>query len=300
MKIFIKKIVSFFLFIAFIVLGISFIFNSYIINRTQFPLNKNTSNVIFGHSHSEVAFNDSLISNFQNLAQSGESYFYTYLKAKQVFKYNPQIENVFIEFSNIDVTRVRDKEIWSDKYINWRYPNYAAWMEFSEQALLLTKNPKSVVKTLPKTFKKQWKRITEKQFNYVSTTSGYLYIKESKLDSLIQSNYHLQNPNKEYFKKSNQNLYYLNKLIDLCVEYNKQVYLIRSPIYKNSFYRLNETLFQEVKEEQFSEIPFLDYGNYQVPNTYFRDLHHLNFKGAKVLSKQFNTWLQNKESKNSP
>ncbi len=300
MTLFIKKILSFFLLIAFTVLSVSFLFNSYINKKTQFSLSKNVTNIIFGHSHPEVAFNDSLISNFQNLAQSGESYFYTFLKAKQVFKNNPQIENVFIEFSNIDVTRVRDKEIWSDKYINWRYPNYAAWMRLSEQTLLFTKNPKSVVKVIPKTLKKQWERIIEKQFNYVSTTSGYLYVNESKLDSLIQSNYHLQNPDPDYFKKSNENLYYLNKLIDLCLEYDKNVYFVRSPIFKNSFYMWNESLFQEIRNKQFPNIPFLDYVNYQVPNSYFRDLHHLNFMGAADFSRQFNEWLQNKKPKNNP
>jgi len=80
MTLFIKKILSFFLLIAFTVLSVSFLFNSYINKKTQFSLSKNVTNIIFGHSHPEVAFNDSLISNFQNLAQSGESYFYTFLK----------------------------------------------------------------------------------------------------------------------------------------------------------------------------------------------------------------------------
>lgn len=297
MKLFLKKTIQFIVIIGISILSVSVTLNMYLNKKARFALDKNITSVVFGHSHPETAFNDSLIVNFKNLAQSGESYFYTYIKAKQVFKNNPQIENVFIEFSNIDVAKVRDKQIWSDKYINWRYPIYASWMNISENAFLLYKNPKSLIATLPKTYKKQVERIKTKHHNYINSTSGYLYITESKLDSLLNTNYPKEKPEDLYLTKSTDNLDYLKKLISLCYKESKQVYFVRSPLYKDSFYRANETLFQEIKKEVFPEITLLDYANLDVPNDHFRDLHHLNYKGAKKFSIIFNQWLQQKTGK---
>ena len=277
-----------FLCLLFISLAISSIsINSYIENKIYFKLNKNIKSVVFGHSHPETAFNDSLISDFKNLAQSGESYFYTYLKAKLVLNQNPQIKNVFIEFTNIDVTQIRDHEIWSDKYINWRYPTYAPLMSAKEWLLLVTKNPKAIGKTLPKTFKKQLSRIQSNHYNYCPVTSGYLYINESKLDSLLQANANKDIPDKEYYKESVYNLRYLEKLVSLCKEKNLNIYFVRSPLYKKSFYLSNNDLYTRIKNDNFPEIKLLDFNDFSLLNNEYRDLHHLNYKGAKKFSSWF-------------
>jgi len=295
MNLFLKKTTKFLIILCFSAVSISLLLNSYLNKKSKFSLNNNVKSVVFGHSHPETAFNDSLIVDFKNLAQSGESYFYTYIKAKQVFKNNPQIENVFIEFSNIDITKIRDEEIWNDKYINWRYPTYATWMNLQEHFFLLLKNPKSLIATLPKTYKKQVKRIKTKHFNYTKSTSGYLYINESKLDSLLQNRANTIQPEPNFFKESSHNLMYLKKLVALCQQHNKSVYFVRSPIYHESFYKWNELLFKEVKEKHFSKIELLDYVDLKLPINHFRDLHHLNYKGAKIFSQNFNNWLLNKK-----
>src|SRR5690606_746286 len=157
-----------------------------------------------------------LITNFKNLAQSGDSYFHTFIKAKEVLSQNPQVKTIFIEFTNIDVTQFRDEEIWEDRYMNWKYPIYAPIMDVKEHLFLLVKNPISLFKALPKTTKKQFSRIETNHYNFESVTSGYLYIKESKLDSLLLANSHKEPAVKNYFNKSTHNIAYLEKLIALC------------------------------------------------------------------------------------
>ena len=64
---------------------VAFILTSLLIDRNaKFSFKTPVKNVIFGHSHSECAYNDSLINNFKNLSQSRESYFYTFQKIKKV------------------------------------------------------------------------------------------------------------------------------------------------------------------------------------------------------------------------
>ncbi|REE81990.1 hypothetical protein BX611_1533 [Lutibacter oceani] len=291
MKQFIKKS-SLFIFLCALSIGLtSSLFNNYIGEKASFKLPKNVKNVVFGHSHPEVAFNDSLIANFKNLAQSGESYFYTYLKAKLVLNQNPQIKNIFIEFSNIDVTKNRDLEIWNDKYINWRYPIYAALMNTNERFFLATKNPSKFLNTLPKTFKKQLKRIHTGQYNYELKTSGYLFIKESKLDSLLSVNTNNIIPKLDYYKASTYNILYLEKLVSLCKSKNLNIYFIRSPLYKDSYFLSNNKLFYKIKSEKFSNITFIDFVDFPLENNEYRDFHHLNNKGARKFSLWFNDWL---------
>jgi hypothetical protein len=285
------------LFISCFVLAItilSVISNTYLNKNATFKLNKNINTVVFGHSHAETAYNDSLITNFKNLAQSGESYFYTHIKARQVLNQNPQIKNVFIEFSNIDITQIRDQEIWSDKYINWRYPIYSGLMNTSERFFLGLKNPKSFLKTLPKTFKKQFTRINNKHHSYNASTSGYLFIEESKLDSLLDQTVHKTIPDNSYYKESTYNLLYLDNLVALCKEKKLNIYFIRSPLYKDSFYVSNEDLFNSVKENKYKNIPFIDLKDFSLNNTDYRDLHHVNYKGAKKVSIWLNNSLQTK------
>ena len=283
------------LFISCFALAITMIFvitNTYLSNKTHFKLDKKINAVVFGHSHPETAYNDSLINNFKNLAQSGESYFYTYIKARKVLKQNTQVKNVFIEFSNIDITQIRDQEIWSDKYINWRYPIYSGLMNTSERFFLGYKNPKSFLKTLPKTLKKQFTRVKNNHHNYYASTSGYLYIKESKLDSLIKQNTHKTTADSSYYKESDYNLLYLDKLVALCKEKEVNIYFIRSPLYKDSFYVSNEDLFTTVRKNKYKNIPFIDLKDFSLDNADYRDLHHVNYKGAKKVSIWLNNWLE--------
>ena len=82
MKYFIFKILIFSLSITVIVgFGIGWL-NSSLDNAANFKIGTTSKYLILGHSHPQTAFNDSLIPDFLNKAQSGEAYFYTYLKAK--------------------------------------------------------------------------------------------------------------------------------------------------------------------------------------------------------------------------
>src|SRR4051812_42187597 len=76
------------------------VINRIIARNATREIQRSSKYIILGHSHPECAFNDSLISGFSNFASSGESYFYTYFKLKNITERNRNIEAVFIEFSN--------------------------------------------------------------------------------------------------------------------------------------------------------------------------------------------------------
>ena len=100
---FLKKIIRLASIVILLIVGLLFIENNYIERNANFKLEDKVKYVVFGHSHSECAFNDSLISSFKNLSEPGEAYFYTYQKLRNVILQNPEIETVFVEFTNNQV-----------------------------------------------------------------------------------------------------------------------------------------------------------------------------------------------------
>jgi hypothetical protein len=262
-------------------------------NKGYFKLKKNINSVVMGNSHSEFAFNDSLIPNLKNISQSGESYFYTYIKAKQIIKQNPQLEIIFIEFTNYAITSVIDEQIWNDKYINFRYPNYSAFMNVNERMLLIKNNLKAVIVATPITLKKQTSRIFNNNYNYINVTGGYYHTTENYLDSILNNPNYLNEVNKKEIKTSAvYNLLYLDKIVALCQKKNIQLYFIRSPLHNNSLHLENEPLFQKIKRDRFPKIKFLDFKDFPLSNIEFRDTNHLNYMGAKKFSLKFNRLLK--------
>jgi len=165
-------------------------------------------------------------------------------------------------------------------------------MDETERILLLSKNPKSLLETLPKTFKRQLMRIEESNFNYSHSIGGYLQLKESKLDSLLKAKANVKESNPDYYKASIYNLQYLKKIITLCKAKNLNVFLIRSPLYKDSYYLSNEDLLQNIKQNQFADIKFFDFKDFPLSNDEYRDLNHINYKGSAKFSTWFNTMLK--------
>jgi hypothetical protein len=72
---FIKKILVFFVLASATLIAVALIPNAISKNNGDFKINKNATSVIFGHSHSCYSYNDSIIVDFQNLADAGESYY---------------------------------------------------------------------------------------------------------------------------------------------------------------------------------------------------------------------------------
>lgn len=46
----------------------------------------------------------------------------------------------------------------------------------------------------------------------------------------------------------------------------------------------NEVLYQKFYQENYSHIKFYDFRTLNLPDSCFRDLDHLNYKGAKIFS----------------
>lgn len=262
-----------------------------ITQKADFKLDKNIKYIVIGHSHPECAFNDSLIDNFKNLAESGESYYYSYIKTKKVIEQNPSLEVVFIEFTNNQIKASMDKWIWNDNYLNYRYPRYSPFMDISDKTLLVMNNFDGFITHSPLSAKQNLGRILSRNFKYSNNIGGYMHLDRNKTDSLLKTSKKIIPISKDSSLCEN-NLAYLSKIIKYCEEKGKKVILIRSP--QHEFYSgySNESKYQAVRKESFHSIDYLDFSKFQLENNEFGDLDHLNYKGAKIFSMWFSSMLE--------
>lgn len=263
-------------------------------HNANFKFSQENKFLIAGHSHAECAYNDSLITNFKNIATSGESYFYTYQKLKEVLKQNNSFEIVFVEFTNNQIDGAMDTWIWGDKYISKFYPKYGSFIDFDDTSLLLKHNFSSLMNNFSVLQKRNFMDILKREYDYRKDLGGYIPYKETRVHRAIMNQIETKK-NTPVNSISQTNLSYLQKLILLCKQYNKKVVFIRSPQHSKLSMRKNEPIFLEVYNNKFKGVPFLDFNDFHIPDYGYKDLEHLNYKGAEIISAKLDSILRNQQ-----
>lgn len=259
--------------------------------KAQFEIKESAKFVIFGHSHPECAYNDSLIPRFKNLGASGESYFYTYQKMKRIFSQNPEVEIVFVEFTNNQIDEVMDEWTWGYEKMSFYLPTYFPFLEYDDIQILNKNNESTFRSSVSVSSRKNLFRFIKSDYDYSDEIGGFTALDESAVDKILDTLKNDRLVNYKY-KTSDVNLHYLRRIIDYCRSQGKEVYLVRSPQHKKYKMLGNEDLFQSIRKSQFSDIDFIDFNNNNLPNNYYADLEHLNKNGATVLSKKFKELLE--------
>jgi hypothetical protein len=293
MKGFIRNTIIFLFFSIFFTFLLIFISAKIIDEGDYFKINKDIKCIVIGHSHPECALNDSLIFGLKNFAESGDSYFYTYIKTKKILETNNQIKTVFIEFSNNQIEKSMDNKIWGDKYLSYKYPKYSSFMNINDLLFLSTKNLNLILNKQSTAFKKNIHFILKKNTTYIEYADwgGYLYLIRDKTDSLV--NLTLKDTIvKDYIPElSEKNLLYLTKTIEICDKFGVNVYFIRCPLHQKYSALSYENEFQKILKTKYNNIEFLDFKDFPLENSEFGDLEHLNYKGARKFSLFFNQLL---------
>ena len=262
-----------------------------IIHKSDFKLNKNIEHVIVGHSHSECAFNDEYIPHFKNLSSSGESYFYTLQKVKQLVSDNEKIKTVFIEFSN-DQIDTSEYQYWTfgEMYMSKYYNMYSSFMDFEDKYYLLSTNFDVFLNCHSLSLKNKIDRIVSNKFKYIENIGGY-YQLNKVLEDTLSHNILTASSSLNKNRIAYDNVTYLKKIIRFCKEKKLQVYLIRSPLHHKFRGYSFEKDYQYVLLSEFENVEFLDFSKYPLPQSFFSDYKHLNHKGANKFSIWFNELL---------
>lgn len=281
MNFFLKKIRKFSLIIITIVIG-SYLANYFLISSFKLQ-DRNMSLVFMGDSNVETSIDDSLIDNSINLAASGDSYLYTYIKLRKLIRdHKDQIDTVLVSFSPHNV--FENDKIFSKSKIFSSYRIHYPMMEQNEINLLFNISSKSIIYSilsLPVEFFKNCFKI----LNHEPVFFGkYVEINKKQVYKFVKN----LNENKITKLKnySDIEINYLNKIIYLVENECKTIILINTPkrieILKHRSYQVNK--YRQLYDSIYSHISLVDLSEFELDINDFGDLIHLNKNGAQKIS----------------
>lgn len=260
--------------------------------KAVFKISDKIDKVIVGHSHPECAYNDSLIDNFGNFSSSGESFFYTYYKTAQLINANENVKTVFIEFTNNQIDSSMDQGIWGERYMSNFYPIYQPFVSMEDNKFLFKKNASCLISSIGSGIQNSIFRIIKNNYDYSKTIGKFQYLVRDKTDSLLANPILKAEAVEDNYIIPNNNIHYLKKIIEFCINKKIKVILVRSPLHNKYEGFFNEKIFQKYRNEKFAEVRFIDFNNFPLQDSDFGDLEHLNYRGAKKFSDFFNHMLK--------
>jgi hypothetical protein len=266
--------------------------NQTIARKASFKLKEDTKYIVLGNSHPETAFNDSVINNFSNIAQSAESYFYTLVKTKRLLDQNKNIEIIFIEFGNNQILKGRNAWIWGKEFLPFKYQTYSPFMELQDHELIFKKNAAGFLSNLSLSAGHNLANLLRNDMDYSRKIGGYQYLVRDKIDSLLANPEISTETKTSKPELSDINIKYLEKLVSYCRENGKTVYLIRSPLHPKYMGFMTEDIFKGIINTKFRDVEFLDFARFPGLNSDFGDFEHLNYRGAKKFSIWFNNLIK--------
>ena len=279
MKKFLKHVFIFSAFIALFFIGTFFALKNYPVNQNIYSLPENINTLFIGDSHVECAVNDELLTTAINYAESGDNYFYTFIKLRKLIENNPEVKTVFLSYSYFNILEYQNKWYYDDKYINFKVSKYLMEMSNEELIKSFTLNPKEFIASIPTYIKHNALRI----------------VKNKKLPDLEWGGYkslqNIRRKDMEFTFVDNGNysalqIHYLSEIYNYCSENNIKLNLIATPIFKwekqvsleakNKYYSLSK--------QNFINARLLDYTDVVMPDTMFADNEHLNKYGAELFT----------------
>ncbi|MEZ4937864.1 MAG: hypothetical protein R2799_09780 [Crocinitomicaceae bacterium] len=292
---FFKNIIAFSSVFAF---GVVFLISvqSFILSRgNNFKLPHGTDAVILGHSHASCAYNDTLIKGVVNLAEPMEGYYYSYFKLKQILRYN-KLKFVFVEYANNQITKYADDRIFGE-YIGNQFPKMLAFIEPRALIKLGLKNPIGVAKNLPVALQMNLEFMVEGSGDYVQAFWSNDHISDHVMQDVQKKMKTVQNDASKSgiitnsYSVSEMNLFYLAQIANLCKKNGIQLYFLRAPVSKYEHLPMEST-FQEILNQEFPEVPFIDLKDFPVVDEDFADPQHMNIYGAKKVSVYLNELIE--------
>lgn len=292
MKIFILRSITVLGILVILLTGFELITSKVIRSNSELQLNNQPKYLVLGHSHPEVAFNDSLINNLVNLSESGESFFYTYHKSKEIIASNLSIKTVFIEFTNNSIDKKMEDWTWDCNYMSSRFERFAPFIAAKDKLRLLSHNPSCFFSTFPLLLNERIDQLLKGDLNFSKKLGGYRVMNPKKAIVMDERLKELNEFDADTETFSKTNLDYLERLIHYCSKHNKRVILIRTPQRADYEFWGNEDRFQQIRKDRFADITFMDLSKFKLKDDEYSDPAHLNYRGSKRFSLWFNAALE--------
>ena len=257
--------------LSYTVIKVPYYFDNY---SKEFVNFKDIDLSFFGDSHSEYAFNDTLISklknnNTRNISLSGNALYNNILIVERALEINPKmVVNLSIGNHNVG-----ESYFITGYNVDQEIKKWFAYYNFRETIYLFQKYPIN----FSKGFFGVISSIGIKTFGF---SEGI-----SRIDALRENTPNITRITYDY---QNSNPLWLDKLTRVIKKYPKTKFrIIRVPIHNNVFYE--DPLYLSIIKEitKLGNVEFQDYQNLKLTDNDFRDFTHLSKSGAEKLSREY-------------
>lgn len=306
---FLKKISSFFVIFAFVLLG-CFLMNKVIVDKLfekESKLPVKTKWLAIGDSHIVNALNPEDYPWLVNRAHSGERLLYNLEKVKYYVENNPQIELVILGYWHNTMMYDKDWVLYG-KDAPYRYESYlpllllndtdVSYLDVSENRKLFWENywgfkigyPSPAVKLAVKNFF-TFNEALEMRGGFKK--AGTKYIKKKSIHKKDTTN----------FVVDSLALKNLKDVVSYLSDKKIKLVLLNTPVTDEFLSPLKELNVDLMHNTALSyvghkNIWYLDYTNHEVADELFKDSHHLNTDGANyftpILVDSIQTLIKNK------
>lgn len=279
MKKFITKI---FIFLAITIASlilVTLINRIIIIYFNPFDIDEKRNILILGDSHTKFAFNDKILKQTYNISNNADSYFYSYVKLKEIIKDNPHIDTVLISFSTHNIQKsIENKWLLNDNHLESRLKYYFPLLDFEDIFFIINKKP---VKVFIGAFSQIHLPISL-TYKGIEVFGGYKNLQHNILAEELEKVKTRTEEESNSLKQANIEKKYLRNIIDYCKDNSVEPILVNTPLHKSIKQEQNK-LYQ-FYNKYFDDVLFYDFNEIEMKDEFFGDLVHLNPQGATYFS----------------
>lgn len=244
---------------------------------SRMEIRDDISVLLCGHSLVANAYNDRELLNVQNIAQEGESFFYTYIKLKKIIDETEGIKHVYIDVSTNYFVKGNDRKIWKDNTLIGFLPRYLPFMTFEEYFFLLKKNFKGTLKYSLKSPIK-WAYVFYNKLSYDNKLLGGYLPRKGAFDC----DSYQKNPITLDF--SNHEIVNLQNIYTFLLKNKISITFLETPVSKCSIWRNHRVEIRTYLQDQFPLAKLLTMESFNATDENFWNHSHLNEIGSQYFT----------------
>jgi hypothetical protein len=254
------------------------------LNQEKFYKMPEKEVIFIGDSRVETSVNDNKNSKTINLAQSAESYLYSYIKLRKMIAINPQIKMVVLSYSDLNLHEDMEDWYFKNQPLQFKVSNFLFLMPPSEIRLLLRNNFKVTIAGIldyPKFKFDVYKNM--KPGDKINTLGVGRYEpiygiqlkspKPGELESKMRP---------DSFRYSKHQLEYLDKIFEMCKRAKVELVFLSTPLHRT--FQTGSRFSDSLHTARYPNLKYLDYTGMVFPDSCFGDYEHLNYQGSQLFT----------------
>ncbi len=213
-----------------IVACISFV--AYTSSTIEYKMDARITDLVIGDSHTQCAINDDLASNWKNVSERSESFYFSYYKLEGLIEENPSIERVYLGFSYHSLSEYYDKFI-DGEYSAGVSSKYFYMLPVKEKLKLIYWNVDRLPAMCGGIFSESAKLLFVHEpvsFGAYSNDFTGTMVSNSALEKRLKFQFYTDERINDF---SQINQLYLDRIIKLCASKEVELVFLNTPLHLN-------------------------------------------------------------------